>query len=158
MNRLRGASSRAVMGSIALSAVAALSLTGCSGDDPPTPNNSSGSTSSSSPGTSSGAPKDESEAVLGWTPPAPVAKTEGKLAARAGQEKSPTVPATAEVVSVEANDASTILTWQLSSSTDLSVRSWPTPAREGYTAGSGTWPAAASPGWSNTRSPPVWSP
>lgn len=122
MNRLRGASSRAVMGSIALSAVVALSLAGCSGDDTPTPNNSSGSTSSSSPGTSSGAPKDESEAVLGWTPPAPVAKTEGKLAARAGQERSPTVPATAEIISVEANDASTILTWQLSSSTDLSAQ------------------------------------
>ena len=57
--------------------------------------------------------------MLGWTPPAPVARTEGQLAAYVGEENSPTVPATAEIVSVRASDASTILTWQLSSATDI---------------------------------------
>lgn len=65
--------------------------------------------------------KDESAAVLGWTPPAPVARTAGKLAARS-VDRSATVPATAEIVSVQASDASTILTWQLSSSRDLSAQ------------------------------------
>jgi ABC-type glycerol-3-phosphate transport system substrate-binding protein len=115
-----------VVGAITVAAVAgvvALAISACSGDDKPAPPTSPASTSaSSSPGASSGALTDESAAVLAWTPPAPVARTAGKLAARSGQEKSPTVPATAEIVSVQASDASTILTWQLSSSTDLSAQ------------------------------------
>ena len=124
--RLRGSGSRTVIGSIAVAAVVgvvAFLFAACSSDDKPTPKDSSGPTSASSPpSASSGALKDQSAAVLGWTPPAPVARTVGKLAARSGQEKSPTVPATAEIVSVQASDASTILTWQLSSSTDLSAQ------------------------------------
>jgi hypothetical protein len=50
--------------------------------------------------------RDQSATALGWTPPAPVAKTQGFLIGRA--------PATAEIISVRASDASTILTWQLS--------------------------------------------
>jgi len=111
-----------VVGSIAVAAVAgvvALAFAACSGDDGPTPKASSGSTSSSTPGASAGALKDESAAVLGWTPPAPVAKTTGKLAASVEAQLHVTVPATAEIISVQASDASTILTWQLSSTTDI---------------------------------------
>jgi hypothetical protein len=58
--------------------------------------------------------------VLGWTPPTPVAKTKGKLGARPQREPA-TVPATAEIISVLASDASTIMTWQLSSATDIPI-------------------------------------
>jgi hypothetical protein len=62
--------------------------------------------------------KDESAAVLAWTPPAPVARTEGKLSN--GFAPGPgTIPSTAEIVSVRASVDSTILTWQLSSATDI---------------------------------------
>ncbi len=121
MNRRRAASSRAVMGSIALTAVVALSLAGCSGDDKPTPSASSRSSSTSS-GSATAALKDQSAAVLAFTSPAPVARTEGKLAAQVGAESSPTVPATAEIISVQGSDASTILTWQLSSATGIRVQ------------------------------------
>jgi len=120
MNRLRGSGSRAVVrslalsGSIAVSVVLALSLSGCSGPGT-TSKPSSGATSSSS---SPGPLKDESAAVLGWTPPAAVGKTEGKLGAHPVPQPA-TVPATAEIISVQAGDASTILTWQLSSVTDI---------------------------------------
>jgi hypothetical protein len=119
VNRLRDVGSWTVVGSIAVAAVVALSLAGCSGDDKPTPKASSGSTSSSSSGASSAPLKDESAAVLGWTPPAPVAKSAGKLAAGVEDQGSATVPATAEIISVQDSDASTILTWQLSSPTDI---------------------------------------
>jgi len=103
-----------------LAAVVALSLAGCSGEDKATPKASPGSTSSpSSPEASPAALKDESAAVLGWTPPAPVAKTEGKLGTFTRGEM---VPATAEIISVQANDASTILIWQLSSATDIPLQ------------------------------------
>lgn len=65
--------------------------------------------------------KDESAAVLGWTPPAPVAKTEGKLGTY-GRGRGKMVPAIAEIISVQASDASTILTWQLSSGTDIPLQ------------------------------------
>lgn len=51
-----------------------------------------------------------------------MARTEGKLAAQVGEEESPTIPATAEIISVQGSDASTILTWQLSSATDIRVQ------------------------------------
>ncbi len=132
MSRLRRATSGNLTGSIAVVAILALSLAGCAGDGKLTPKASPGSTAASG---SSGAMRDESEAVLGWTPPTPVAKTEGKLGDRPIPQPA-TVPATAEIISVRAGDASTILTWQLSSATDIpvqgltlnttdGVRSWP---------------------------------
>jgi hypothetical protein len=125
VNRLRGPISRNVTGSIALAAAVALSVAGCSGDDKPTPKTSPGVTSSpSSPGTAPAAMKDESAAVLGWTPPLPVAQTSGKLAQGVTSENVATVPATAEIISVRASDASTILTWQLSSPADLDPQGW----------------------------------
>lgn len=132
MSRLRRATSGNLTGSIAVVAILALSLAGCAGDGKLTPKASPGSTAASG---SSGAMRDESEAVLGWTPPTPVAKTEGKPGDRPIPQPA-TVPATAEIISVRAGDASTILTWQLSSATDIpvqgltlntthGVRSWP---------------------------------
>jgi hypothetical protein len=127
VNRLPRVSGRNVTGSIAFAAVVVLSLAGCSGADKPTPKGASGGASSSAPGpASSSAPgpasgelKDESAAILAWTPPAPVAKTEGKVS------RSPydvgNIPATAEIISVQAGDSSTILTWQLSSATDINL-------------------------------------
>jgi hypothetical protein len=70
--------------------------------------------------------------VLAWTPPAPVAKTEGKVSDRYFPGGAGTTPSTAEIISVKASAGSTILTWQLSSATDigmagfsLSVIGWP---------------------------------
>ena len=108
-------------GAIAVAVLVALSLAGCSGDGNPSPKASSGSTSSAASGASSAALKDESDAVLGWIPPKPVAKTEGKLGARAVPEPA-TVPATAEIISVQASEASTVLTWQLSSAVDIPLQ------------------------------------
>jgi hypothetical protein len=119
VNRLRDARRGTAVASIALAAAVTLSLTGCSGDDSPTSKATPGSRSSSSSGASSGALKNESAVILGWTPPAPVAKTEGKLGAHVSLSRAGTVPATAEIISVQASDASTILTWQLSSATDI---------------------------------------
>jgi hypothetical protein len=123
VNRLGGPGSRTVVGSVLVTAVAgvvALTFAACSGDDKPTPKNSSGSTSaSSSSGAPSGSLKDESAAVLGGTPRSPAAKTEGKVEA---VSKGQMVPATAEIISVQASEASTILTWQLSSATDIPLQ------------------------------------
>lgn len=136
MNRLPGAASRTLISSAALAVLLTLFLAGCSGDEKPAPAKPSGS----SGGTSAPAgPKDESAAVLGWATPAPVAKTQGKLGARPAPGPA-TVPATAEIISVQAGDTSTILTWQLSSATDIPVqgltlnslggaRSWPDAVR-----------------------------
>jgi hypothetical protein len=115
VNRLRAAGSRAPMASIALVAVVALSVAGCSGEDKPTPKASGSTTASASSGASSTALKDESAAVLGWTPPAPVAKTEGNLEELTTRVP---IPATAEIVSVRASNTSTVLTWQVSSAKD----------------------------------------
>jgi hypothetical protein len=109
-----------------IAAVAALSLAGCSGEDKPTPKGSPGATSAGSPSTSL---KDESAAVLSWTPPAPVAKTEGKLAPDAAKSDIVTARATAEIISVRASDTSTILTWQLSSATDIQTQGWTLASR-----------------------------
>jgi hypothetical protein len=119
MTRLRRASSRSVAVSITFAAVVALSLAGCSAVSGANPKASPGSTASpSTKGVSSGALKDESAAVLAWTPPAPVARTEGKLSN--GFAPGPgTIPSTAEIISVKASADSTILTWQLSSTTDM---------------------------------------
>jgi hypothetical protein len=65
--------------------------------------------------------KDESAAVLAWTPPAPVAKTEGKVSDRFLPGGAGTTPSTAEIISVKASAGSTILTWQLSSATDMGM-------------------------------------
>jgi hypothetical protein len=111
--------SRVVVGSIALVGVVALSVAGCSSDDKPTPKASPGSTSSSSSGASSGALKDESAAVLGWTAPGPVAKTVGNLEEIGTRVR---IPATAEIISVRAGSTSTVLTWQVSSATDIPLQ------------------------------------
>ena len=119
-----------------MAAIVALSVSGCAGGKAAS-KASSGSTSSSTSGV--GALRDESAAVLAWTPPAPVAKTEGKLSDRPMPQPA-TVPATAEIISVRAGAASTILTWQLSSVTDIpvqgltlnttnGVRGWPDAVR-----------------------------
>lgn len=66
-----------------------------------------------------------------------MAKTEGKLSPSTA-ERIASVPATAEIISVRASDASTILTWQLSSATDI-------PNQGGTlnpTYGSQFWPEA----------------
>jgi hypothetical protein len=132
VNRLRGAGARSVMGSIALATVVTLSVAGCSGDDKPTPKASS---ASGSPGASSAALKDESAAVLGWTPPTPVAKTVGNLEELT--TKVP-IPATAEIISVRASNVSTVLTWQVSSATDTPLldQSLQAPQYPGF------WPGA----------------
>jgi hypothetical protein len=58
--------------------------------------------------------------VLAWTPPAPEARTEGKLSN--GFVPGPgTIPSTAEIISVKASADSTILTWQMSSPTDMTM-------------------------------------
>jgi hypothetical protein len=57
--------------------------------------------------------------MLGWAPPAPVAVTRGRLRANPSDEM---IPATAEIISVQASDTSTILTWQLSSPTDIPLQ------------------------------------
>ena len=129
MNRLRAAGSRTVVGSIALVGVVALSVAGCSGDGKPTPKASA----SASPGASSAALKDESAAVLGWTPPAAVAKTVGHLEEIVTRVP---VPATAEIISVRASNASTVLTWQVSSAKDIPFQGQSLEAPE-YPA---TWP------------------
>jgi hypothetical protein len=114
------ATARTLTGSIAV-AVVALSLAGCSTKDKPDPKASPGSTASSTSAADSGQLKDQSAAVLAWTPPAPVAKTEGKLVDQPLPQAA-TAPATAEIVSVQAGDASTVLTWQLSSATDIPLQ------------------------------------
>ena len=58
-----------------------------------------------------------------------MAKTEGKLAPSVTQENVATVPATAEIISVQAGDTSTILTWQLSSATDIRNQGWTLASR-----------------------------
>jgi len=110
--------------------VVALSLAGCSAEDKPDPKVSPGSTASSTSGAAAGQLKDQSAAVLAWTPPAPVAKTEGKLVDQP-LKKPATVPATAEIVSVQASDASTVLTWQLSSATDIRLQGFSLNTFEG---------------------------
>lgn len=121
MIRLPHATARTLTGSIAV-VVVALSLAGCSAEAKPSPKASPGSTASSTSGAASGQLKDQSAAVLAWTPPAPVAKTEGKLVPTVGSYRTATVPATAEIISVQAGDASTVLTWQLSSATDIPLQ------------------------------------
>lgn len=123
MNSVRGTTARTVLGSVTTAAVVALVLAGCAGDKP-TPKASPGASGASSTSSTSGAgaPKDESAAVLAWTPPAPVAKTEGKLVPRVNFDRTATVPATAEIISVRAGDASTILIWQLSSATNIPLQ------------------------------------
>jgi hypothetical protein len=51
-----------------------------------------------------------------------VTKTEGKLAPSITLDRTATVPATAEIISVQAREASTVLTWQLSSATDIPLQ------------------------------------
>lgn len=116
MIRLRGAGSRTVAGSIAAVAAVTLLVSACSGGEQSTPSPTGFSNGSSSPA----ALRDQSATVLGWTPPAPVAKTEGKLAAHVGQ--GPNVAATAEIISVQTSDTSTILIWQLSSASDIPLQ------------------------------------
>lgn len=114
MNSVHTTTARSVLGSVTMAVVVAAVLAGCASGKP---------TPKASPGVSSttvvSAPKDESAAVLAWSPPAPVAKTEGKLVPTLLPDKAATVPATAEIISVQAGDASTVLTWQLSSATDI---------------------------------------
>jgi hypothetical protein len=131
MIRLRRAPARQVTVSITFVAVVALSLGGCSATSGPNPEASPGSKPSGTTTTSSGVLKDESAAVLAWTPPAPVARTEGKVSGRFFPGPG-TIPSTAEIISVKASANSTILTWQLSSATNirmagysLSVVGWP---------------------------------
>lgn len=120
MNGFGGGASRMAAGRTVFAAVVVLVLAGCSGDGEPTPKSTSGATSgSSSSGGSPAALKDESAAILGWTPPAPVAKTKGRLELFT---KGEWVPAVAEIISVQASDASTILTWQLSSTQDIPLQ------------------------------------
>jgi hypothetical protein len=117
MIRLRCVPARSVTVSISFAAVVALSLAGCSSESGPNPKASLGSTAApSASGASSGALRNESLAVLAWTPPAPVARTEGKVSDRFFPGGAGTVPSTAEV---RASANSTILTWQLSSATDM---------------------------------------
>jgi hypothetical protein len=106
---------------LAVTAVAALLIAGCSGADKPDPKDSGSRPTSGAAGASPGALKDESASVVGWTPPAPVARTEGKLEFSVHGE---TRPATAEIISVQASDASTILTWQISSATDIPIQGY----------------------------------
>jgi len=130
MRAFGGAQSVSALAPVAVALAVLLAVVGCSGEEKPSPKGSSGS-----PGASPAALKDQSKAVLGWKPPAPVTRTEGKLSTGATRDEIATVPATAEIVSVRANDASTILTWQLSSATDIpqqgatlasySTRFWP---------------------------------
>lgn len=82
MNRLRRASARTVTRSIAVAVVVGFSLTGCAGAATPNPKAPPGSTASSTSRAASRALKDESAQVLAWTPPAAMAKTEGKLVDR----------------------------------------------------------------------------
>jgi hypothetical protein len=124
MRYLHRAHSRSRKGSVALVAVAAaaaLSVAGCSGAEKADQTNPGPTSSTRSAGTAPGAPKDESAAVLSWTPPAPVITSEGKV------EHGVTgamAPATAEVISVKASDSSTILTWQLSAAADIPQQGW----------------------------------
>ncbi len=111
--------SRTTAVSITLSALVLLAPTACSSDARPNPGPSSLSTSPSSPAASPGAPKDDSAAVLGWTPPSVVAKTHGEVET---VSTGVMVPATAEIISVQAGDASTILTWQLSAAEDVPLQ------------------------------------
>lgn len=115
MNRRGAAGALTRVSGLTVAVIVVLSLVGCSGEDKTGPQDPSGSASSSP-----AQPKDESEAVLGWTPPAPVGRTAGRLAAQVSQ--GPTVPSTAEIISVRAGDNSTILTWQLSSRTDITAQ------------------------------------
>jgi hypothetical protein len=124
MSSLSRARSRGLKGSVALVAVvvvAALSVAGCSGPEKADPKESGSTTSPGSAGNTPGALKDESAAVLSWTPPAPVVKSEGKVE---GTFTHAMLPATAEVISVKASDVSTILTWQLSSAADIPDQGW----------------------------------
>jgi hypothetical protein len=128
MNRRSHPTARTLTGSIAL-AVVALSLAGCSTGDKAGPK-APGSTASSTAGAPSGQLKDQSAALLAWTPPAPVAKTEGKLVDQP-LKKAATVPAIAEIVSVQAGEASTVLIWQLSSATDIPLQGFSLNTYEG---------------------------
>ena len=122
----------------AIAAVFAVPLAGCSAEGSPSPKAPPGTTAS--PGTSkasTGALKDESAAVLAWKPPAPVARTEGKLSNRFMPGPG-TIPSTAEIISVKASAASTIMTWQLSSTTELRMAGY-TLSVAGF---SGGWPDA----------------
>jgi hypothetical protein len=127
---------RNVKVSITFAAVFAVPLAGCSAEGSPSPKAPPGTTAS--PGTSkasTGALKDESAAVLAWKPPAPVARTEGKLSNRFMPGPG-TIPSTAEIISVKAGTASTILTWQLSSTTELQMAGY-TLSVAGF---GGLWP------------------
>lgn len=116
---------------LATAAVVAISVTGCSVGDKATPKASGSKPTAGSTGASPGALKDQSAAVLSWTPPAPVAKTQGQLDLNAEEGAA---PATAEIISVQASDISTILTWQLSTAADLPVQgpSLTSPAANGF--------------------------
>jgi hypothetical protein len=59
-----------------------------------------------------------------------VAKTEGKLVDQP-LKKAATVPAIAEIVSVQAGEASTVLIWQLSSATDIPLQGFSLNTYEG---------------------------
>lgn len=113
--------SRTTAVSIALGALALLALTACSSDAKPNPGPPSASTQSlpSSSAASPVAPRDDSAAVLGWTPPSAVAKTQGRVET---VSTGVMVPATAEIISVQAGGASTILTWQLSAAEDVPLQ------------------------------------
>lgn len=103
-----------------MATIVAVSVSGCAGGK----SASKASPGSSSSPSGSGPLSDQSAAVLAWTPPAPVAKTEGRLVPITGFDRPATAPATAEIISVQAGDASTVLTWQLSSATDIPVQGY----------------------------------
>jgi hypothetical protein len=121
---LRRMTAATVTAPVVALALVALTTAGCSAEGTTNPTASPRVAASPSPsGAASGAPRDESAAMLAWTPPAPVAKTEGKLS-DSFTSRLATVPSTAEIISVQASDDSTILTWQLSSETDNSMAGW----------------------------------
>jgi len=122
VNRLHRGSSRGGKTNVtllALAAVVALSLAGCSGGEEAKPKASGTTSPSGSAVAPAGALRDESAAVLNWAPPAPVAKIVGTL--EPSTKKVP-IPATAEIIPVNSSDISTILTWQLSSPEDIPIQ------------------------------------
>ncbi len=120
MIRAGRATARSVTGPIIVGAVLVLALVACSAEVKPSAKSSPGATSASTSAAASGALKDESAAVLAWTPPAPVGTTQGMLTSRFVPGPA-TIPSTADIISVQAGSDSTILTWQLSSATDNSM-------------------------------------
>lgn len=154
MSRLDVRYSRAFktpVAALAVTAVAALLITGCSGADRQDPKGSGSKPTSGAAGASPGALKDESASVVAWTPPAPVARTEGKLEFSVhGQTR----PATAEIISVQASDASTIQTWQISSATDIPLQGYSLPPL----TGPGSSPTESDSSIRRSRSPMASTP